>query len=133
MEGDLNRNLELRIKKVGILIVGILNIVISICLNFNELLMGGPVKLKNIVVSLAYLLIWFLIIFFAYKIKSKKLLKIFLGFWIFDFIVIILFIIIVKLDIYGSLIIPFIIICFGPLYGFENFSTVVPIIISILN
>lgn len=130
---NLKRNLELKIKKVGILIVLVLNIIISICLNFNEFLMGNPIKFKNILVSISYLLIWFLIILVGSKLKGKKLLKIFLGFWVLDFIVIILFIIIVKLDIYALLIMPFIVIFFGPMYGLNKLNTLITIIISIFN
>ncbi|WP_291649162.1 hypothetical protein [Clostridium sp.] len=69
-------------------------------------------------------------------LKSKKLLKAFLGFWIIDSILIVLMIIISKLDIYLPLIIPFILICFGPMYGLDlldKFTGVIRTIISILN
>lgn len=133
LEDNLKENLELKIKKILLLIASISNVVICICLNFNEILIGDPVKVKNIIVSIVYLLIWFFIIFFANKLESRKLLKVFLGFWILNFIVIILSIIIVKLDIYVFLIIPFIVISFGPLYGLDKLSTVITIMISILN
>ncbi|MDI9216721.1 hypothetical protein [Clostridium tertium] len=133
MKENLKSKLELKIKKVWILIVGILNIITSLCLNFNEFLMGGPVKFKNIIVSIVYILIWPAIILLANWLKSKKLLKIFLGFWILDLILIVLMIIISKLDIYIPLIIPFILLCFGPMYGLDKFSSVIRTIISIFS
>lgn len=136
MKDNLKSKLELKIKKVWILIVGILNIITSLCLNFNEFLMGGPVKFKNIIVSIVYILFWPAIILLANWLKSKKLLKIFLGFWILDLILIVLMIIISKLDIYLPLIIPFILLCFGPMYGLDGldkFSSVIRTIISIFS
>lgn len=88
LKDNLKSKLELKIKKARILIVGILNIIISLCLNFNEFLIGGPVNFKNIIVSIVYILIWIAIILLANWLKSKKLLKIFLGFWMLDLILI---------------------------------------------
>lgn len=133
LKDNLKSKLELKIKKARILIVGILNIIISLCLNFNEFLIGGPVNFKNIIVSIVYILIWIAIILLANWLKSKKLLKIFLGFWMLDLILIVLMIIISKLDMYLPLIIPFILLCFGPMYGLDKLSNAIRIIISILN
>ena len=65
MEDNYKEKLELKIKKSILIIGAIINIIVCLCLNFNEILTGGPIENKNIVVSIFYLLAWILIILLA--------------------------------------------------------------------
>jgi hypothetical protein len=133
MENNLKEKLEVKIKKIGILVVSIVNIIICLCLNFNEILTGGPINNKNIMVSIGYLLVWVLIILLSKCLKSKKLLNIFLGFWIVNLFVYILVRILLNFRFYPKMLIIFLIIVIGPMQGIYIGNSIIAIgIIDIL-
>ncbi|MGG7213130.1 hypothetical protein ACQPUY_05865 [Clostridium nigeriense] len=133
MENDNKEKLELKIKKSAILIVIIVNIIVGLCLNFNEILTGGPISSKNIIVSIGYLLVWILSILLAKYLKSKNLLKIFLGFWIVNLFMYILVMILLNFSFYPKIFIIFVIIFIGPMHGIYIGNSIITIsIIDIL-
>lgn len=65
MEDNYKEKIEIKIKKLILILGAIINIIVCLCLNFNEILIGGSIENKNIVVSVCYLLVWILIILLA--------------------------------------------------------------------
>lgn len=135
LEDNIKEKLELKVKKVAIIIIGILNIIICLCLNFNEFLMGSPIISKNVIVTISYLLIWSLIIFLGGMLRSKKLLKIFLGFWISNLLLVVITVVVVNAEMYSEILILFVIIILGPMYGvyFEHTTIIIGTISIIMS
>lgn len=123
MKENYKEILEMKIKKITLVISMIVNIIVCLCLNFNEILTGGPIGNKNIVVSICYLLAWILIILFSRYIKSKKLLKVFLGYWVFNLLIYFLVALLLKFEINISIIILFYVIFIGPMHGLFFYNT----------
>ncbi|MGG7142655.1 hypothetical protein ACQPVP_04240 [Clostridium nigeriense] len=127
MENDIKEKLELKIKKIAVIILIIVNIIVSLCLNFNEILIGGPISSKNIIVSIGYLLVWILCIVLAKYLKSKNLLKIFLGFWIVNLFMYILVMILLNFSFYPKIFMIFVIIFSGPMQGIYMGNSIITI------
>lgn len=133
MEDEYKEKLEMKIKKVTLFIAMIVNIIACLCLNFNEILTGGQIENKNIIVSICYLLVWILIILLASYLKSKKLLRLFLEFWVLNLLIYFLVTLLLKFEIYISILILFVVIFMGPMQGlFLNNTIIIVTIIGVL-
>lgn len=65
-----------------LIILPLFIITVSIALNFSEFLMGSPASIKNLIVTMVYLVTWIIVIKISSTTKKKGILKYYSIFWI---------------------------------------------------
>ena len=74
-------NLKMNKKATAIIFSSIVNIIGGMALNFQEFLMGSPATVKNLIVTLVYLVIWILILTTGTKSNSRGIIQYCNIFW----------------------------------------------------
>lgn len=67
------------------IILSIISIISGMVLNFNEFLMGNPVSMKNLLVTLAYISIWVFVLIIGIRNKNHKIIGYCSAFWVITF------------------------------------------------
>lgn len=116
-------------KKNFFMLFVIITTSISIIMNFPKSFMGGHATFFNFMVSIAFLLLWFIFSFQYGKIKNKKYLKFILIYWGMNIISNIVIIIFLINNYEGSWLFPLSIWYTTPVYGFDyilngNYKTI---------
>lgn len=130
MEEKYKEKLEMKIKKIALVVVMMANIFFCLLINFGEILSGVSIGSKNIIVSIVYLVVWILIILLSSYLKSKKLLKLFLGYWILNLVLYFFVTLLLKFEIYISILVLLVVVFIGPMQGIYLSNSLV--IISII-
>ena len=130
MEEKYKEKLEMKIKKIALVVVMMANIFFCLLINFSEILSGVSIGSKNIIVSIVYLVVWILIILLSSYLKSKKLLKLFLGYWILNLVLYFFVTLLLKFEIYISILVLLVVVFIGPMQGIYLSNSLV--IISII-
>ncbi len=65
-----------------LILSSILVVIFGIVLNFPEFLMGSPASIKNLIVTLIYIIVWTLIFKINSTSKNDKVMKFYAMFWI---------------------------------------------------
>ncbi|WP_438311618.1 hypothetical protein [Sporosarcina sp. FA9] len=68
--------------KKTLILSPILIVFFGIVLNFPEFLMGSPASIKNLIVTLIYIIVWTLILKTSSTSKNDKVMKFYSVFWI---------------------------------------------------
>jgi hypothetical protein len=89
----------------------------SMILNFPEFLMGSPATVKNIIVTLIYLISWIVFLIILLRSKTHGLIKYNLLFWLITFSLALLTYYANATEATLNWAIPFVIIFLGPWYG----------------
>lgn len=93
--------------------------IVSILINFNNFFMGNTPTIYNLLTSIIFLLLWFLISFFNGYYKNIVYKKIIFFYWIINIITSIFMIFTIKNDYDAIYLIPFSILYNCPTYGFR--------------
>ncbi|KAB3527292.1 hypothetical protein [Alkaliphilus serpentinus] len=72
----------MRNKTTMIMVMSILTVIIGMIFNFQEFLMGSTATIKNLIVTLAYIIIWILILVISIQNKNHRVIKCFSVLWI---------------------------------------------------
>ncbi|MBM4761196.1 hypothetical protein [Bacillus sp. B15-48] len=111
-------------------------IIVGLVLNFPEFLMGSPATLKNLFVTVLYIVIWIYSLMITSKGKNRRIMKYYLGFWLFTLFFAILTGFVNIIDVNVDWAIPFVVLLLTQWYGFEllvNHYLITSMIISSLS
>ena len=120
----------MKIMKIALVVGMMAKIFFCLLINFSEILSGVSIGSKNIIVSIVYLVVWILIILLSSYLKSKKLLKLFLGYWILNLVLYFFVTLLLKFEIYISILVLLVVVFIGPMQGIYLSNSLV--IISII-
>ena len=102
-------------------------IISGIYLNFPQFLMGSPANIKNLIVTLAYVIIWITALIIGIRSKNHMVMRYFYIFWIVTLIFSIVTVFINMAEIYTAWALPFVILLltqwYGILFFINNFET----------
>lgn len=124
------------IRTIALIILSIIVVIGCMILNFHEFFMDSPATLKNVSVTIAYILSWIIILTISIKIKTLIVLKYCRFFW---FITLCLGLLTILYKITGfstGLELPFVVLLFTQWYGIRYFYSsfiTVSIIISFIS
>lgn len=96
-------------------------IISGIYLNFPQFLMGSPANIKNLIVTLAYVIIWITALIIGIRSKNYMIMRCFYIFWIVTLIFSIVTVFINMTEIYAAWAVPFVILLLTQWYGFQFF------------
>ncbi|SET64294.1 hypothetical protein SAMN05660297_03020 [Natronincola peptidivorans] len=105
------------------MVLSILTVVAGMILNFQEFLMGSPATIKNLIVTLAYIIIWIFILVISIQSKNHRVIKYLSILWILTSFV---SIVTAYVNITGASaywVIPLAILLLGQWYGIHFFVT----------
>lgn len=96
-------------------------IISGIYLNFPQFLMGSPANIKNLIVTIAYIIIWITALFIGTRSKNYIVMRIFFIFWIVTLVFSIVTVFINMAEIYAAWAVPFVILLLTQWYGIQFF------------
>lgn len=110
-------------------------IISGIYLNFPQFLMSSPANIKNLIVTIAYIIIWITALFIGTRSKNYIVMRSFFIFWIVTLVFSIVTVFINVAEIYAAWAVPFVILLLTQWYGIQffinNFETSAIIIAAI--
>lgn len=104
-----------------LVVLPVIIIIVGLILNFPEFLMGNPATLKNIIVTVGYLVIWIFILSYASKVKNRTLMKFYSAFWLITLFFGILTVYVNSTEINAYWATPFVGLLLPQWYGIEYF------------
>lgn len=105
-----------------IILITVIINIIAILFNFANFFMGNFVTATNLTISVFYLLIWTILSVYAYLKKDIIFSKFMLIYWIISLISSVL-----SIKISSFILLPFYVVYFAPFYGFTTFfKTYIP-------
>ena len=119
-----------------IVVLSLIATIGAIVLNFNEFLMGGYASIKNLLVTLVYMLIWILFLLVGGKSKNIGIIRYCSIFWLITMLTAIVAWYANATDAIMVWAIPFVILFLGQWYGvafFFHSSLTMSIIISFIS
>lgn len=126
----------MKVQKLIAFILPVILLIVGIGLNFNEFLMGSAASIKNLIVTLGYLVTWVFVLLISVKHKHNVAMKCYFAFWLITLIFAILILYINIADITAGWAIPFVILVLTPWYGIDFFVSsfvAASIIISVVS
>lgn len=110
-----------------IIVLAVVTIIGGMVSNFQEVLMGSPATVKNLIVTFAYIAIWILIIRIGIKHKNREIIGYCSLFWSVSLFIAIVTAYTNATGSSADWAIPFVILFLGQWYGIEFFVRSVPV------
>jgi hypothetical protein len=117
-------------------ILSVVAIIGGIYLNFHQFLMGSPANIKNLIVTIVYVIIWIISLNIGSESKNCRVMKYFYIFWIATLIISVITAYVNMTEVYAGWAIPFAILLLTQWYGinfFINNFVTIAIIIAVLS